>query len=108
MAVTHAMPGSHRQLLKSLVLSYTNGDYFLVHAGVRAGIALQQQSQQDLLGIREDFLWHEADHGNIIVHGHTPAKQPEVRPSRVHIDTEAYATERLTCVVSEDDRVSFL
>jgi serine/threonine protein phosphatase 1 len=107
-ALAHAMPDSHRLLLESLMLSYTNGDYFFVHAGVRPGIALQQQSQQDLLGIREDFLWHEANYGKVIVHGHTPAKEPEVRPNRINIDTGAYATGRLTCLVLEDDQVSFL
>jgi serine/threonine protein phosphatase 1 len=75
---------------------------------VRPGIALQEQSEQDLLWIREDFLLYEEDFGKVVVHGHTPAGEPEIRSNRINIDTGAYATGRLTCLVLEDDQVSFL
>jgi serine/threonine protein phosphatase 1 len=107
-AFGHSMPDSHRRFLQSLALSFACGDFFFAHAGVRPGIPLQEQSQHDLLWIREDFLLHEEDFGKVIVHGHTPARDPDVRPNRINIDTGAYATGRLTCLVLEGDQMGFL
>jgi serine/threonine protein phosphatase 1 len=107
-AFRHAMPDSHRRFIEGLSLSFICGDFFFAHAGVRPGIPLRQQHQQDLLWIREDFLFHEEDFGKVIVHGHTPTTQPDVKPNRINIDTGAYATGRLTCLVLEGDRMTFL
>ena len=107
-ALGHSMPDSHRRFLQGLALSFTCGDFFFAHAGVRPGIALQEQSQHDLLWIREDFLLHEEDFGKVVVHGHTPSREPDIRPNRINIDTGAYATGRLTCLVLEGDQMSFL
>ncbi len=107
-ALGHSMPDSHRRFLGGLALSFSCGDFFFVHAGVRPGVPLQEQSQNDLLWIREDFLLHEEDFGKVVVHGHTPAREPDIRPNRINIDTGAYATGRLTCLVLEGHQVSFL
>jgi serine/threonine protein phosphatase 1 len=107
-AFRQALPDSHRRFLHSLALSFTCGDFFFAHAGVRPGIPLRQQCRQDLLWIREEFLLHEEDFGKVVVHGHTPAREPEIRPNRINIDTGAYATGRLTCLVLEGEQVSFL
>jgi serine/threonine protein phosphatase 1 len=103
-----ALPASHRRFLEGLGLSFTCGDFFFTHAGVRPGVPLGQQHERDLLWIREDFLLHEEDFGKIVVHGHTPAKEPDVRPNRINIDTGAYATGRLTCLVLQADRRVFI
>lgn len=108
MAFLDTLPESHHRFLQGLALSFSCGDFFFVHAGVRPGIPLQEQSQQDLLWIRDDFLLHEEDFEKIIVHGHTPTQEPDVRQNRINIDTGAYATGRLTCLVLEDDRMGFL
>jgi len=107
-ALGRAMPASHRRFIQGLALSFTCGDFFFAHAGVRPGVPLQKQSARDLLWIREDFLLHEEDFGKVIVHGHTPANEPDVRSNRINIDTGAYATGRLTCLVLEGDQISFL
>ena len=107
-AFGNRIPDSHRRFLGSLALSLTCGDFFFVHAGVRPRVPLERQSQLDLLWIREDFLLHEESFGKVVVHGHTPARKPEIRPNRINIDTGAYATGRLTCLVLEDDQMSFL
>ena len=80
----------------------TVGRYFLCHAGVQPGIPLDRQSDEDLLWIRDPFLNSKADFGKIIVHGHTPTERPEVLPNRINIDTGAFATGRLTCVVLQN------
>jgi serine/threonine protein phosphatase 1 len=107
-ALARALPDDHHRFLRGLALSFTCGDYFFVHAGVRPGVPLGAQFQRDLLWIREDFLWHEEDFGKIVVHGHTPARKPEVHPNRINIDTGAYATGHLTCLVLEGDQMRFL
>jgi serine/threonine protein phosphatase 1 len=69
---------------------------------------ITEQSEDDLLWIREDFLLCEDHFGKVVVHGHTPVLEPDVRPNRINIDTGAYATGRLTCLVLESDEISFI
>jgi serine/threonine protein phosphatase 1 len=107
-AFRQALPDSHRRFIEGLALSFTCGDFFFVHAGARPGTPLQRQSQRDLLWIRDDFLLHEEDFGMIVVHGHTPIYKPDIRSNRINIDTGAYATGRLTCLVLEEDDMRFL
>jgi serine/threonine protein phosphatase 1 len=101
-------PDSHRQFIRHLKSSFTCGDFFFVHAGVRPGVALEKQREEDLLWIREDFLLCEHDFGKVVVHGHTPVLQPDIRHNRINIDTGAYATGRLTCLVLEGDELDFI
>ena len=103
-----ALPASHSGFLNNLRLSFTCGDFFFVHAGVRPGIPLTKQREEDLLWIRQDFLLCEEEFSKIIVHGHTPMLEPDIRPNRINIDTGAYATGRLTCLRLEDDRIDFI
>jgi serine/threonine protein phosphatase 1 len=103
-----AMPSAHIEFLRSLKMSLDHGKYFFCHAGVRPGIALAKQSDEDLLWIRDLFLNSTLDFGKIVVHGHTPAAAPEVRPNRINIDTGAFATGRLTCIVLDDEGHRFL
>jgi serine/threonine protein phosphatase 1 len=107
-ALDRALPASHRRFLGSLKLSFTCGDFFFVHAGVRPGIPLAKQREEDLLWIRRDFLLYEEDFSKIIVHGHTPVLEPDIRSNRINIDTGAYATGRLTCLKLEDDHIDFI
>ena len=101
-------PPSHRRFLGNLRLSFTCGDFFFVHAGVRPGIPLTKQREEDLLWICRDFLLYEEEFSKIVVHGHTPVPEPDVRSNRINIDTGAYATGRLTCLKLEDDRIDFI
>lgn len=94
-------PASHLALLKSMRLSVSLGDYFFCHAGPRPGIPLEHQSADDLLWIRQPFLASAHAFEKIIVHGHSPVEAPEFHSNRINIDTGAYATGRLTCLVLE-------
>ena len=104
-ALRSRLPKSHRTFLGTLRTSFTCGGYFFVHAGVRPRVALSKQREEDLLWIRDEFLLHEEDFGKIVVHGHTPVRDVDIRFNRINIDTGAYATGRLTCLVMEDDAV---
>ncbi|ACB94776.1 metallophosphoesterase family protein [Beijerinckia indica] len=102
------LPDSHKHFFANLPLSFTCGDYFFVHAGVRPGVPLDKQSPDDLLWIRGDFLHHEGSFGKMIVHGHTPVLETTIHPNRINIDTGAYATGKLTCLVLEKDQQTFI
>lgn len=107
-ALRTAIPENHKKFLSSLPLSLSCGDFFLSHAGVRPGIPLETQHQRDLLWIRDEFLQYTGNLGKVIVHGHTPVEKPEVFSNRINIDTGAYATGHLTCLVLEVDQLAFL
>jgi serine/threonine protein phosphatase 1 len=102
------LPESHRRFLLGLPLSFTCGDYFFAHAGARPGIPLAQQSEHDLLWIRDEFLLHDGQFEKIVVHGHTPGKKVDIRSNRINIDTGAYATGRLTCLVLQGDQMNII
>ena len=103
-----ALPATHVAFLHELAMSHREGDYLFVHAGIRPGIALENQTPDDLLTIRQPFLWSEADFGVVVVHGHNTSPLPSVAPNRIGIDTGAGNGGRLTCAVLEEDLVGFL
>jgi serine/threonine protein phosphatase 1 len=96
-----ALSQRHLSFLRSLKLCHAVGDYLFVHAGVRPGRCLAEQEPQDLLWIRDDFLRSRRRHEHIVVHGHAAASGVVVRRNRICVDTMAYATDRLTCLVLE-------
>jgi len=103
-----ALPAAHVKFLHALKTSLGRGRYFFCHAGVRPGVPLARQRDEDLLWIREPFLSSEEDFGAIVVHGHTPTHAPEVRPNRIGIDTGAFMSGRLTCVALDEGEPRFL
>lgn len=105
---TAAFPQHHRTFMDGLSLAHQVGDIFLVHAGIRPGIALEEQNPRDFLWIRQEFLSHPGPFPFRVVHGHTPVRKPVVLPHRIGIDTGAFATGVLTCCALEGDTVRFL
>lgn len=103
-----ALPDRHKEFLRDLLNSFELGDYFFAHAGVRPGVALDQQRPKDLLWIRDEFLNSQLDFGRRVVHGHCPAETPQVRVNRIGVDTGAYITGCLTTVVLKGSDVRFL
>lgn len=100
--LNNLIPQSHLNFLNGLKRSFTCGDFFFVHAGVRPGIPLVEQQEADLLWIRNEFLQSDENFGKYIVHGHTPVREPDIRPNRINIDTGAYATGNLTLLSIQD------
>ena len=100
-ALAEAMPAAHVDFLEALGFSQSFGDFFFCHAGIRPGIPLDHQDPQDLIWIRDEF--HNASdlYPKIIVHGHTPVANPDVRLNRVNVDTGAYYTGCLTAFVAD-------
>ncbi len=103
-----AIPTSDLHFLKNLPTSARFGDYLLVHAGVRPGVPFAEQSPEDLRWIRKPFLESRADHGGVVVHGHSETAGVEELPNRIGIDTGAYRTGILTALWIEDEQRGFL
>ena len=93
-----AVPEAHRTFLEGMADTFRFGDYLFVHAGIRPGVPVGEQSVKDLRWIREGFLESSADHGLIVVHGHTIVEEPEERANRIALDTGAYRSGVLTSV----------
>ncbi len=102
------VPETHRRLLADLELTLPFGDYLFCHAGIRPGVPLANQVEEDLIWIREPFLSWDGDAGKIIVHGHTVEDVPAIRRNRIGVDTGACYTGNLTCVVLEGTGRRFL
>lgn len=103
-----AFPPSHKAFLDSASLWMRRGGYLFVHAGIRPGVALDAQDPEDLIWIREPFLTSGDDFGFKVVHGHTICKAVEHHPNRIAVDTGAFRTGILSCVVLEGDGVQLL
>lgn len=90
--------------LTDLPLMYRIGDYLFVHAGIRPGRQIEDQSNEDLLWIRREFLESEEDQGVVVVHGHSVSDDGvTIRPNRIGIDTGAYRTGLLSALALEGD-----
>jgi len=97
-ALTARVPESHLAFLETFENMIDIGDYLFVHAGIRPGLALEEQRLRDLRWIREPFLDHAAPHERMVVHGHTITPDVDERSNRIGIDTGAYASGRLTAL----------
>jgi serine/threonine protein phosphatase 1 len=97
------LPETHHAFFSGLPLTAEFGDYFFTHAGVRPGQYLEKQQEADLLWIRDEFLASQMDFGKIVVHGHSAQEKPEFLPNRINLDSGAYITGRLTCLVLDGD-----
>jgi len=94
-----AVPVEHVALLRSLPRFVAFGDFFFCHAGVRPGVKLEQQDPEDLIWIRREFLDYPGLYEKVVVHGHTPAPEPETMPNRINVDTGAFRSGRLSAVM---------
>lgn len=83
---TKRVPQEHLDFLQNLQLTYETDDLFFAHAGIRPGVPLEQQTEHDLLWIREEFHASTTAHPKLIVHGHTPIDQPTHYGNRVNLD----------------------
>jgi len=102
------LPAAQRAFLAGFEQWIEVGDYLFVHAGLRPGVAIEDQAASDLYWIRDDFLRHRESFGKIVVHGHSITEEIDLRPNRIGIDTGAYASGKLTAIGLEGDQRWFL
>ncbi|MEZ7812315.1 MAG: serine/threonine protein phosphatase 1 [Paracoccaceae bacterium] len=103
-----AVPQAHRDFLSGCPCCYERAGVLYVHAGIRPGVALDQQIEDDLTWIREPFLSDLSDHGHLVVHGHTALDAPFHYGNRINLDSGAAYGGALTAVVIEDHSVYVL
>ncbi|MEX0303378.1 MAG: metallophosphoesterase family protein [Leisingera sp.] len=96
-----AVPQAHLDFLQDLKPYYQEGELLFAHAGIRPGLPLDQQNEDDLIWIRQEFLNDERAHPWLVVHGHTPAKQAEHCVNRINLDSGAGYGRPLTAAVFE-------
>lgn len=106
--VRRRVPRRHVEFLRNMPLVHIEGDYLFVHAGIRPGVPIEGQVPDDLLWIRGEFLHSPRDHGMVVVHGHTITETPDLQPNRIGIDTGAFYSNRLTCLVLDGAAQLFL
>lgn len=97
----NAVPPAHRNWLKALPAMHRLGDVVFVHAGIRPGVPLESQQENDLVWIREPFLSCPDDYGFLVVHGHTALDAPHHYGNRVNVDSGAGYGRPLSAVVIE-------
>lgn len=103
-----AIPAAHVAFLKRGGDTIRFGDYLLVHAGIRPGVAIEDQQTHDLRWIRQPFLSDAHDHGFLVIHGHTISDGVDQRVNRIGIDTGAYRTGVLTAAVVDGSELRFI
>ncbi|MCC7414250.1 MAG: serine/threonine protein phosphatase, partial [Gammaproteobacteria bacterium] len=106
--LARALPPAHLAFLRALPASHGEGGYHFAHAGVRPGVPLAEQNDMDQIWIRGRFLASDADHGAVVVHGHCISPQPEVCHNRIGIDTGAFASGVLTCLILDGAERTFM
>lgn len=99
-AFAEALPDQHVTFYRSLRLAFAWRRYLFVHAGLNPARSVEDQAPHDLMWIREPFLESRKDWGRVVVHGHVIVGEPEFHPNRIAIDTGAYKSGRLTCLVA--------
>lgn len=101
-------PADHRTFIQGLPVCLSLPGWLFVHAGIRPGVPLAMQTDDDLLWIRAPFLTSQMMGGLRVVHGHTPGKDIVSTPHRICVDTHCYHTGRLSAVrVTPDGRIAF-
>lgn len=98
------LPVDHRQFFETLPLYYETASYIFVHGGLKPGVPLADQADDDLLWIRGDFITSMADFGKKVIFGHTPFPNPLVMPNKIGIDTGAAYGNRLTCLLLPEEK----
>jgi serine/threonine protein phosphatase 1 len=103
------IPADHLEFIASRPMYLSLPGWLFVHAGIRPGVPLAQQSDDDLIWIRAPFLTSQLTGGLRVVHGHTPGRDIVVTPHRIGIDTGCFLYGKLSAVrVTPDGRTSFL
>jgi serine/threonine protein phosphatase 1 len=92
------LPPEHEIFYRDLKAYYETPDYIFVHGGLKPGVPLRAQQEEDLLWIRGEFIASMEDFGRPVIFGHTPFKRPLVMPNKIGIDTGAVYGNFLTCL----------
>jgi serine/threonine protein phosphatase 1 len=101
-----SLPAPHLEWIKALPLRFADQKRLFVHAGIRPGVPIADQSEDDLLWIREPFLSSKVNYNTFVVHGHTPTNSglPDLYSNRLNLDTGACFGGELTAAAFTDQK----
>jgi Calcineurin-like phosphoesterase. len=106
--VAGTLNADHIRMVRDSALMVDDGEYLFVHAGIDPTKDLCEQSERDLIWLREPFMSHVGDLGRIVVHGHSiVGDRPVATENRISIDTGAVSSGRLTAMRLHCGSVSF-
>jgi len=92
------LPPDHKEFFNSLKKMVELEHYYVVHAGFKPGIDVEKQELEDMIWIRDSFIYSEYDFGKKVIFGHTPFYEPFIMDNKIGIDTGAVYGNRLTCL----------
>lgn len=92
------LPPEHRSFFDSLEMYIELPDYYLVHAGFLPGTTPGEQNAEDMVWIRDQFIYSDHDFGKKVIFGHTPFYEPFISHNKIGLDTGAVYGGRLTCL----------
>ncbi|WP_170965899.1 MULTISPECIES: metallophosphoesterase family protein [Rhizobium] len=91
-----SLPHTHIDFMRALPIMLDTPSVLFVHAGIDPMLPLSAQTEEDLVLIRHRFLESRVPLPKLVVHGHTPSDEPDIRPRRLNLDTRAFRSGRLT------------
>ncbi len=75
----------HGGFYTNLKLSYEIDGFLFVHGGLKPG--LEETSRQEMLWIRDEFIYSDYDFGKIVIYGHTPSYPIRITYKKICVDT---------------------
>jgi serine/threonine protein phosphatase 1 len=96
------IPAAHLDFFDNLRLYHETEEYIFVHAGLKPNVPLEEQSEWDMLWIRDEFIYSDFDFGKRVIFGHTPFREPLILGNKIGIDTGAVYGNMLSCVELPD------
>jgi diadenosine tetraphosphatase ApaH/serine/threonine PP2A family protein phosphatase len=93
------LPDTHMDFMSRLSVSYLRPPYLFVHAGIQPTRQLEEQQTEDMLWIRQEFIFNPHRIDATVVFGHTPMRGVMIDlPYKLGIDTGLVYGGKLTCV----------
>lgn len=102
------VPPDHLKFFESLKPYLELEDYYVVHAGFRPNIPPEKQSFEDMVWIRDPFIFSAHDFGKKVIFGHTPFSEPLILENKIGLDTGAVYGNKLTCLELPEFRFHFV
>ena len=92
------IPSAHLDFFSSLLPMIELEQCYIVHAGFRPNIRIEDQDIIDMIWIRDEFIYSDYDFGEVVIFGHTPFNSPIIMKNKIGIDTGAVYGNCLTCL----------
>ena len=102
------IPSSHLDFLSTLLPMIELEQYYIVHAGFRPHIKIKDQALNDMVWIREEFIYSDYNFGKVVIFGHTPLHSPLIMRNKIGIDTGAVFGNYLTCLELPQKKFHFV